>query len=82
MPYDQLSPEALRNVIEEFLTRDGTDYGKVEVPLRTKVSQVLTHLKSGKVVIVFDSDSQTCTLLDKDSPELKDLDADRPSVWD
>jgi len=82
VPYDQLSPEALQGVIEEFLTRDGTDYGEVEVPLETRVSQVFAHLKSGKVVIVFDSDSQTCTILNKDTPELKHLDADRPSVWD
>ncbi len=82
VPHDQLSPEALQGVIEEFLTRDGTDYGEVEVPLETRVSQVFAHLKSGKVVIVFDPDSQTCTILDKGNPELKHLDADRPSVWD
>ncbi|WP_457551673.1 YheU family protein [Desulfobacula sp.] len=26
IPYGQLSPEALYGVIEEFVTRDGTDY--------------------------------------------------------
>lgn len=33
VPWDQLSAEALRGLIEEFVTRDGTDYGEVEVPL-------------------------------------------------
>ena len=65
----------MQGVIEEFLTRDGTDYGEVEVPLETRISQVFTHLKSGKVVIVFDSDSQTCTILDKDNPKLKYLES-------
>ncbi len=41
IPYVQLSPEALHGVIEEFVTRDGTDYGEFEVPLDTKISQVL-----------------------------------------
>lgn len=41
IPYDQLSPEALHGVIEEFVTRDGTDYGEVEIPLETKIAQVL-----------------------------------------
>ena len=53
IPYDQLSPEALQGVIEEFVTRDGTDYGEVEIPLETKVAQVMTQLRSGKAVIVF-----------------------------
>ena len=50
VPYNQLSPEALHGVIEEFVTRDGTDYGEVEVPLETKISQVLGQLKSKKAV--------------------------------
>ena len=54
IPYNQLSPEALHCVIEEFVTRDGTDYGEIEVPMETKVSQVLGQLKSGKAVIVFE----------------------------
>ena len=41
IPYDQLSPEAIHGVIEEFVTRDGTDYGEIEVSLETKISQVL-----------------------------------------
>jgi len=50
IPYDQLNPEALHGVIEEFVTRDGTDYGEIEVSLETKIAQVLTQLKSGKAV--------------------------------
>ncbi len=73
VPYDQLSPEALQGVVEEFVTRDGTDYGEVEVSLETKISQVLKQLKSGKAVIVFDQPSGTCTILKSDDPVLKDL---------
>lgn len=58
IPYDQLSPEALRGVIEEFVTRAGTDYGEIEISLETKINQVLNQLKSGKAVIVFDSENE------------------------
>ncbi len=73
IPYDQLSPEALHGVIEEFVTRDGTDYGEVEVPLETKVAQVLAQLKSGKAVIVFDQEAESCTVLRSDDPLVKAL---------
>lgn len=74
VPYGELSKEALRGVIEEFVTRDGTDYGEIEVPLQTKVSQILGQLKSGKVVIVFDQETGTCNILRSDDPVLKLLD--------
>lgn len=71
IPYDQLSPEALHGVIEEFVTRDGTDYGEVEVPLDIKILQVLGQIKSGKAVIVFDQRSETCNIVKSDDPGLK-----------
>ena len=46
IPHDQLSEEALKGVIEEFVTRNGTDYGEAEIPLETKIAQVLIQLKS------------------------------------
>jgi len=73
IPYDNLSSEALQGVVEEFVTRDGTDYGEVETPLETKISQVLSQLKSGKAVIVFDQKTETCTILNSDNPALKGL---------
>ena len=73
IPYDQLSPEALQGVIEEFVTRDGTDYGEIEVSLEIKISQVLEQIKSGKAVIVFDQETETCTILKNNDPRLMKL---------
>ena len=73
IPYDQLSPEALHGVIEEFVTRDGRDYGEVEVPLETKIAQVMAQLKSGKAVIVFDQETESCTVLRGDDPAVRML---------
>lgn len=74
IPYDQLSPESLYGVVEEFVTRDGTDYGEVEVPLESKVNQVMAQLKSGKAFIIFDQKTESCTILRYDDPVLKGMD--------
>jgi len=73
IPYDQLSPDTLRAVIEEFVTRDGTDYGEIEVPLEQKVRQVYKELRSGKALILFDTGDQTCNIFAKEDPAIKDV---------
>ena len=75
IPHDQLSQEALRGVIEEFVTRNGTDYGEAEIPLETKIAQVLIQLKSKDAFIVFDHHSKTSTIVNKDDQILKSIDS-------
>lgn len=72
VPLDALSPEALRGVVEEVVTREGTDYGE-EVPLETKVRQVLAQLRSGEAVIVFDAEAESCTILSADEARARGL---------
>jgi len=74
IPHDQLSPETLTLLIEDFVTRDGTDNGD-ETPLQTRVERVRHALAKGQAFIVFDPESQQCTLMLKhDIPrELFDL---------
>jgi uncharacterized protein YheU (UPF0270 family) len=40
IPADKLSAEVLHAVIEEFILREGTDYGSYEVSLENKIDQV------------------------------------------
>jgi len=63
IPYKELSVDALQGLIEEFITREGTDYGADEVNLDTKVLQVRRQLEKGEVVIVFDSSTESVSLL-------------------
>ena len=63
IPHDQLSPDTLRGLVEEFITRDGTDYGEHEISLAQKVTQVERQLARGEVVIVFDPASESVSLL-------------------
>jgi uncharacterized protein len=67
IPHRRLSPDALCGVIEAFITREGTDYGLHEVPLATKIAQVRHQLDAGTAVIVYDADTDSCTIQPADS---------------
>ncbi|UUA74103.1 YheU family protein [Cellvibrio sp. QJXJ] len=69
IPYEQLSSDALQGLIEEFITRDGTDYGVEEVSLATKVEQVKKLLKRREVVVVFDFSTESASLLTRHDAE-------------
>ena len=62
IPWQELKPETLQALIEEFVTRSGTDYGTQEAPLETRVRHVFEQLRSGKAKIVFDPESETCDI--------------------
>ena len=62
IPHHMLSPEALHSVIEAFVTREGTDDGEHAIPLATKVVQVRQQLDVGTAVIVYDQETESCTL--------------------
>ncbi len=49
----------LHSVIEEFVTRDGTEMTDSAV----KIESVLRQLRSGEVEVWFDSETQTCNIL-------------------
>jgi hypothetical protein len=63
VPYERLDPETLRNVIQEFVTRDGADWGEAGCALEDKVGQVMQQLRSRKVKIVFDLNSETTNIV-------------------
>jgi uncharacterized protein YheU (UPF0270 family) len=60
---DQLSPQALRGLVEEFVTRDGTDYGVVERSVEDKIAQVEAQLASGEARIVFDPQTESANIV-------------------
>ena len=63
IPANTLAPETLRSVIENVITREGTDYGEVEFSLDEKVAQILLLIKRKEIVIVFDEDSESVALI-------------------
>jgi uncharacterized protein len=60
---DELSPDALRGLVEEFVSREGTDYGHVNRALEGKVAEVYRQLESGEARIVFDLESETASVV-------------------
>jgi hypothetical protein len=63
VPYERIDPDALRNMIEEFVTRDGADWGDVGCTLEDQVEQVLRQLRDKKAKVVFDLKSQTANIV-------------------
>lgn len=70
VPYDQLSPEALRGIILEFVSREGTDYGGGEWDIESKIDQVLSAIKKNDVIIEYNHTTQSCNLLTKHQAQL------------
>jgi uncharacterized protein YheU (UPF0270 family) len=68
VPYTQLAPEVLRRLVEEFVTRDGTDYGEVEKSLDDKVAAVLRQLERGEALIVFDREAASVNIVPATEP--------------
>ena len=62
VPHTHLTPAALRSLAEEFVTRDGTDYGQVEKTLEEKVATLMRQLERGEAAILYDSESQTINI--------------------
>ena len=63
IPWNQLSDAALKGVIEEFVTREGTEYGAEEISITEKCEQVLRQLQSGEAKITWDEALQTCSVV-------------------
>ncbi len=62
IPYQELAEETLEAVIEEFISREGTEYGAREYTLEQKVQQVKEQLQRGDIVLSYDPESQSCHL--------------------
>ncbi len=63
IPSERLSRDILGAVIEEYILREGTDYGFQEASLESKIEQVHRQIVQGDVLITFDPATENCTLL-------------------
>lgn len=65
IPYDSLQPETLMAILEDIVSRDGTDYGDYELSSQQKCQQALAALKSEQAILLFDTESETIKMLPK-----------------
>ena len=69
IPYQELSADTLQALLEDFATRDGTDYGAVEYSTAAKVAQLHQALQSGVVCICYDALTSSCVILPQEEAQ-------------
>jgi uncharacterized protein len=73
IPPERLSAEALQALIEGFVLREGTDYGKEDIEISRKIESVRRQIAAGKAFIIFDPETGTTTILAASDPAMKTL---------
>jgi uncharacterized protein len=63
IPLDRITPDTLRNMIEEFVTREWSELADSEYTLDEKIEQVLQQLRDNQAKIVFDCTSETWNII-------------------
>ena len=66
IPHGRLSQTALQGLIEEFVTRDGTDTGYTDGSLEENVEMIIRQLKRGDVLIVYDEATEAANIVPKE----------------
>lgn len=80
IPIESLAAETLKRVVEEFVTREGTDYGLSSADLQTKVEQVLRQLKKGDALLCFDAESESCQIVPRTHPAFREFSKEREDL--
>ena len=63
VPYEQIDPQTLRRMIEEFITAEWSDFGAEHSGLEGKIEQVLKQLKEKRAKVVFNLESKAANIV-------------------
>ncbi|NTV50070.1 MAG: YheU family protein [Geobacteraceae bacterium] len=63
IPFEQINPDTLRNMISEFVTREWADLGDSDYTLDDKIAQVLKQLQDNRAKVVFDLTSESWNIV-------------------
>ena len=66
VPANRLGPELLQGLLEEYASRDGTDYGEVELTLEQKTGNLRRQMQRGDLLILFETESEQWDLVNAD----------------
>ena len=69
VPISDISAEALTGLLEEYVSRDGTDYGEVEVSIDEKTKALHKQLEMGELLILFDPKTQELDIVMREQME-------------
>lgn len=65
IPPEKIEPGILENILESYIAREGTDYGETELSMQDKLNILRPQVEQGEVLIVYDDDSESLTLMTK-----------------
>ena len=63
IPWQDLSPETLENLIESFVLGEGPDYGENDRPLEQNGADVKRQLQCGEAVLVWSELHETVNIM-------------------
>ncbi len=63
IPEQTLEKEVLERLLEEIVTRDGTDYGEQELSTADKVKNALRALEVGRMKLLWDAEAESASLV-------------------
>jgi len=66
IPLDRVDSVVLKAMLEDYASRDGTDYGERELSMDEKVANLQRQLRSDELAVVYDLDSEQWDLLPQD----------------
>lgn len=66
IPHGSLSPDTLEQILDDIVSRDGTDYGEYDLSVAQKREQALRSLDRGEAFLLFDTESETIKMVPKD----------------
>ena len=63
IPLEQLPAETLLAIIEDFILREGTEYGAEDISKQAKINQVMKQLEQGSAVLVYSELHESVNIL-------------------
>ena len=70
VPLKRLEPDVLQALLEDYASRDGTDYGEREFTLAEKVQKLQRQLQAQELLLLYDTQSEQWDLVPRDQAEL------------
>ena len=65
LPWQQVPEDTLQRMLEDIVSRDGTDYGHEELSVEAKLARALSAIKAGRAVLVWDEETESANLMNK-----------------
>ena len=66
VPSQRLAPPTLEALLQEYASRDGTDYGLMERSLQDKVASLRAQLDNRSLALLYDAASEQWDLVPRD----------------